>query len=94
MRFGEALEECIKGKRITRRDWNGKGMYVWFVLPHDIPISDYRCRGGPDDPTDRERQQGAVHIAGHFDMMNAQGIRIIGWVASQTDMASDQWDVI
>ena len=94
MYYYEALKECLNGKRITRRDWNGKGMYIWFVPPHDIPISEYRCRGGPDDPTDRERLQGAVHIAGHFDMMNAQGIRIIGWVASQTDMASDQWEIL
>ena len=94
MEFYEALKECLNGKRITRRDWNGKGMYVWFVPPHDIPISEYRCRGGPDDPTDRERQNGAVHIAGHFDMMNAQGIRIIGWAITQTDATSDQWEIL
>ena len=94
MKFSEAIERCINGARITRRDWNGKGMYIWFVPPHDIPISDYRCRGGTDDPTDRERLNGVVRIAGHFDMMNAQDIRIIGWLASQTDMSSDQWEVL
>ena len=94
MRFSEALEQCINGKRITRRDWNGKGMYIWFVPPHDIPTLEWRRRGTPDDPTDSELAQGFVRIAGHFDMMNAQGIRIIGWLASQTDMASDQWEVL
>lgn len=94
MKFSEALEKCIAGARITRKDWNGKGMYIWFVPEHTIDIKDYRCRGGGDDPTESEKAQGFVKIAGHFDMMNAQGIRIIGWLASQTDMSSDQWEVI
>lgn len=94
MKFSEALEECINGKKITRKDWNGKGMYIWFVPPHHIPIGLYRRHGTPDDPTPFEEEKGYVDIAGHFDMMNAQGIRIIGWLASQTDMSSAQWEVI
>lgn len=94
MRFSDAINECMNGKRITREDWNGKGMYVWYVKPHRIPTADYRIRGGPDDPTPAEIERGYVDIAGHFDMMNAQGLRIIGWLASQTDLASDKWLVM
>ena len=91
MRFSNALVECMDGKKITRLDWNGRNMYVYFVKPHRIPVKDWR---GDIPLTDSERLRGYVEIAGHFDMMNAQGLRIIGWLASQTDMASDKWIVL
>lgn len=94
MSFSKALELCMQGKKISREDWNGKGMYVYFVPAHTIPIEQYRCRGTPEDPTPKEIEQGYVNISNHFDMMNAQGLRIIGWLASQTDMASDKWYVV
>ena len=91
MRFGEAIELCRQGKYISRRDWNGKDMFVYFVKEHDIPIHDWH---EPNLPTKDEQICGVVRIKGHFDMYNAQGDRIIGWVASQTDMYSDQWFVV
>ena len=88
MRFSEALDKCIQyGSKITRTDWNGKGMYIYYTKGRKIPVD----RWVGDEPTDEEKQRGYVEIAGHFDMKNAQGIRIIGWLASETDMASDNW---
>ena len=94
MKFSEALEKCIAGARITRRDWNGKGRFVYYIPPHDVRIEDWENRSGNTPLTDKEKEIGCVRIAGHFDMYNAQNIRIIGWLASQTDMSSDEWEVI
>ena len=94
MKFSEALEKCMTGARITRKDWNGKGMFVYYIPPHDVRIEDWENRSGNTPLTEKERDVGCVRITGHFDMYNAQGIRIIGWVASQTDMSSDEWEVI
>ena len=94
MQFSDALEELKKGKIITNRKWNGKGMYLWYVPPHKVDIKDYRCRGGPDDPTPREIEQGYVDILGHIDMMTADGKRLIGWLASQYDLQSDAWEIL
>ena len=94
MKFSEALEECMKGKKITRKDWNGRGQFVYYIPPHDVPVEEWRTRSKNTALTDSERLNGVVHIAGHFDMVNAQNVRIIGWLASQTDMSSDQWEVI
>ena len=91
MRFSNALVECMDGKRITRTDWNGKNQYVYFVKSHRIPVKDWK---GDLMLTDHERLVGYVDIQGHFDMVNAQGQRIIGWLATQTDMASDKWVVL
>ena len=95
MEFEEALYLCKKQEsKIYRKDWNGKGMYVYYVPAHTIPIEQYRCKGTPEDPTPEEISRGYVSIADHFDMYNAQGLRIIGWEPTQTDMASDQWDLL
>ena len=91
MKFSDALEECIKGKCISRTDWNGKNQYVYYVKPHKVPVNEWV---GDVPLTDHERLVGYVDIQGHFDMVNAQGLRIIGWLASQTDMASDKWIIV
>lgn len=31
MDFGEALKFLKKGKRVSRRGWNGKGMYIYLA---------------------------------------------------------------
>lgn len=97
MKFYEALKECIEnGKKITRKDWNGKGMFVYYVRPHKVPTEEWYqvMDGNIVDLQPSEKMRGHVIISGHFDMYNAQGIRIIGWLASQTDMASDQWEIV
>ena len=93
MHYYEALKECLNGKKITRRDWNGKNMYVYYTPGRKIPVKEWDNRGNIE-LTDFERSRGYIEIKGHFDMYNAQAERIIGWLASQTDMASDQWEVI
>ena len=35
MKFGEAIEYLKKGKRVTRKGWNGKGMYLEMQNPDD-----------------------------------------------------------
>lgn len=89
--FSEALNLCINGKKISRRDWNGKGMFVYYVPAHTVKLEDWK---GDIPLTDKEKECGEVSLAGHFDMYNAQGLRIIGWLASQTDMASNNWYVV
>ena len=86
MKFSE------NGKRITRKDWNGKDMYVYYTCGRKIPATSWDDRGNIK-LTDHERMVGYVEVLGHLDMYNAQGKRVIGWLASQTDMTSDQWEI-
>ena len=30
MTFGDAIEALKKGKKVTRKGWNGKGMFLWL----------------------------------------------------------------
>ena len=31
MNFGQAIEALKEGKKVTRKGWNGKGMYLWLL---------------------------------------------------------------
>ena len=30
MNFGQAIEALKQGKKVTRKGWNGKGMFLWL----------------------------------------------------------------
>ena len=93
MTFGQAIESLKAGQKVARKGWNGKGM--WLVL---VPgTKDVALRAG----TPYENALGDVppiEILPHIDMWttNAQGRRAMlpGWLASQTDMLSEDWEIV
>ena len=98
MKFGDAMA-CMKaGKRMARQGWNGKGMYVYFVEGRKVPIEQWAIRDPASAPTEQEIEQGYVELLPHIDMytVNSQGrrARLSGWLASQTDMISEDWVII
>ncbi len=93
MNFGQALEELKSGKKVQRKGWNGKGM--WLVLiPSSINIQPHfgtpYHNAGYNSAGLTER----VNINAHIDMCTAQGDMQPGWVASQTDMLADDWQTV
>ena len=94
MRFGEAIEKALEGKKIARHGWNGKGMDVDLTEGRGIPTDEWVARMPSQEMTEAEKKIGHVIIKPHLDMMNAQGERIIGWLASQMDMLSVDWYVV
>lgn len=94
MKFGEAIEHARNGKKITREGWNGKGMYVYMTEGRTIPTDTWVARLPSQEITEAERERGHIIVGDHLDMMSAQGVRIIGWLASQTDMLADDWQVL
>jgi hypothetical protein len=92
MTFGDALAALKQGARVARAGWNGKGM--WLVL---IPgTKDAQLREGT--PCREALGQGSCEIVSHIDMwtINAEGRRAMlpGWLASQTDMLSEDWLIV
>ena len=94
MRFGEAIEKALEGKRIARHGWNGKNMYVYMTPGRIITLDKWTTKVPSQELTEVEKERGRVIINAHLDMMNAQGERIIGWLASQTDMLAVDWYVV
>ena len=94
MRFGEAIIHARRGEKIARKGWNGKNMYVYMTEGRTISMGIWGVRMPSQELTEVEKERGYVIINAHLDMMNAQGTRIIGWSATQTDMLADDWYVV
>ena len=94
MRFGEALVHARNGKRIARLGWIGKGAYVYMTKGRLIPVDAWETRMPSQEVTDVEREKGFINVMPHLDMMSTQGTRVIGWLASQTDMLAFDWYVV
>lgn len=98
MDFGEAQEALKRGCKISRMGWNGKGMYLYLVDGRKVPTDQWVTRTDAQAPTEKEIEQGYVELLPHIDMYttNSEGrrARLCGWLASQTDMLSDDWIVV
>ena len=96
MNFGEALEALKEGKKLARKGWNGysRGMYIYLCVGQEVPAARWVERSPSQAMTVIEKKAGRVIILPHIDMVTATGERVIGWLASQTDMLSDDWEVI
>lgn len=92
MSFGLAIEALKADRRVARAGWNGKGM--WLVLVSGSPEVTLR----PGTPYHTALGLESCEILPHIDMWttNAQGRRAMlpGWVASQTDMLADDWQLV
>jgi len=90
MDFGKALEALKNGAKITRKGWNGKNMYLW--LKPSTVIKEEWCK----DPVLADichQNGGTVEALGTICMKTADNKVLTGWLASQTDMLSDDWDI-
>ena len=79
MNFGQAIELLKQDKKVRRKGWNGKGIFIKLQMPDKYskmthPYIYIDTTGletsNPNAPKDR-----------------------VPWVASQTDMLSEDWEV-
>lgn len=79
MPFGLAIEAMKKGKKVARKGWNGKGMYLFIADGEDLTSclseGDFKC-------------------ASSVCMKTAQNTICVGWLASQADMLADDWVIV
>jgi len=105
--FGQAVASVKRGKLVTRKGWNGKGMFV-FMRPADelhvvfvakeirsLPqrVKDYYYQDCVDE-TGNPLDLGkdeVVKFTAYLCMKAADGTIVNGWLASQSDMLADDW---
>jgi len=92
MNFGQALDALKEGKRVSRSGWNGKGM--WLAIQPGTVITEEQARGGAALGRAKEAPGTPITILPHIDMRAADGSIVVGWLASQTDMLAEDWDVV
>ena len=80
MNFGKALEALKEGKKVARKGWNGKGIYLdlqnpdahsKMTLPYIYIVTTSLITDNPDAPKG-----------------------VVPWLASQTDMLAEDWIVL
>lgn len=80
MNFGEALNKAKEGKCIARTGWNGKNQFVFLATGVDFNAPSFD--------------------ASECDVMDSMAIKTtnnviqVGWLASQSDMLSNDWEVV
>jgi hypothetical protein len=86
MTFGLAIEALKKGKKVARDGWNGKGMFLFLVNSRTFKVN---CP--PLNETDSELTE--VSYCSHIDMKTADD-KIVPWLASQTDVLAEDWQIV
>ena len=80
MNFGKALEALKEGKKVARKGWNGKGIYLELqnpdahskmTLPYIYIVTTSLITNNPDAPKG-----------------------VVPWLASQTDTLAEDWVVL
>jgi Protein of unknown function (DUF2829) len=99
--FGQALEALKQGKIAARKGWNGKGMFVFLRPPFECdtqqPNGFYGLLSIPDAVKSWYKKQGnigSVKFTNYLCMKAADNTIVNGWLASQTDMLAEDWEVL
>ena len=91
LNFGQAIEALKSGSRVARSGWNGKGMYLWLLAATNVPLEWIK---EPRLKAIAESNGGSVECLASIRMRTADGKVLTGWLASQTDMISEDWEIL
>lgn len=78
--FGSAIRFLKEGKKVARKGWNGKGIYIELQRP---------------DEHSKMTQPYIYIVTTGLQSDNPAAPRgVVPWLASQTDMLADDWVVV
>ena len=83
--FGDAITYLKLGKRVARAGWNGKGMYLVYFSP---------VGHGLEMLTVYDKEEGTTLPLLPFILMKTADNMYVPWLASQTDMLSNDWCLV
>ena len=86
MKFSTALDHLLAGGKVTRRGWNGSGMFLFLVPGSTFKVSRPPLLGIYEEGH-------VIHYRPHIDMKTVDD-SIVTWVASQSDLLSDDWELV
>ena len=106
LNFGQALQLIKQGKALRRRGWNGKGMNISLdrgnIAPELYGFTGMDHPSYPHGSTIDGVDMGLFSLGDvgtttrlpNIGMFTATGCVLRGWLASQTDMLAEDWDVV
>lgn len=94
MDFGDAIRALKQGKKVTRRGWNGRGMFL-YLKPATTVKAEW-CHD-PELKALCEANGGELPALGTICMYTHDSIGhnaiLTGWLASQSDMLLEDWEL-
>ena len=94
--FGQAVEFVKQGKKVARKGWNGKGMYLLLVVGECVTEQINDCYGDPERyevGADGYEKGQSIPVLNAIYMKTADN-KLVPWLASQTDMLSEDWQIV
>lgn len=86
MNFSEALDLIKQGKKLTRQNWNGKGMFAYLVAGSEFEVN--------RAPLNAIYEIGTkVKYRPHIDLKAADGTCGV-WSISNNDALAEDWEVV
>ena len=96
MNFGEALEALKAGKKVARNGWNGKGM--WIAMMSGMKLPAFNSQEPGKKVNDRTAaligESTPLETLPYIAMWTADSKWLPGWLASQTDMLAEDWQIV
>lgn len=100
MSFGDALKALKAGQRVARTGWNGKVMWLSLSCAPGGDAAAGRREIAAENfwssnNSEYARQNGgSAVVLPCITMKTATGEILMGWLASQTDMLAEDWEVL
>jgi hypothetical protein len=95
MDFGGAIAALKAGKKVARKGWNGKGMFLWLKPGTEIKsewCKDPELKKLADDNGGTITGLPTICMYTH-DSTGRKAI-LTGWLASQSDMLLEDWIIV
>ncbi|MGS3503269.1 DUF2829 domain-containing protein [Citrobacter koseri] len=93
--FGLAVEALKQGKKVARAGWNGKGMWLRYIEPY-APHPDDSPEATPRNPYFKawDNNPEAEGTMLPWIGMKTADNKFVPWLASQTDVLAEDWQII
>jgi len=93
MNIGDAIQAAKDGQKVARPGWNGKGMWIAYSpgAPGGLPTDKFWA---PPNRAYALDHGGTAVVLPCLTMKTATGEILLGWLASQTDLLADDWEIV
>jgi hypothetical protein len=95
MNFGSAIEALKSGLKVARSGWNGKGMFLYYVPANSYPAQTEAAKAFFFGKKEGGNLGGPIMVPYRaYIAMKTVDDDVVPWLASQTDMLADDWEII
>ena len=88
--FDEALKYIKRGFKVTRRNWNGRGQYVFLAKDIEFSTEADLSEFNPNGDTEHT-EANEVYVYDCLVIRTADRKLQVGWLATQSDMLAEDW---